>query len=614
MNKINAAKNTDLLKSVPSFSSLDHDALARILEKSERKSVARGEFLIRQGGKADVFYIVLRGRFTVLVGETPIAEIPIGEPIGELAFFAGGLRTANVVAARDSEVLMLTCDAYDDLSIEIPDMGRSVLASVAGRLAKNTSASPKLRPQPGNIVALVPAGGQKLPDGFATQLESVFSGQSAWELVSQIPGEALENQKKLAQWMAGIESSGNGIVFDCSSAELTRTQLEHITINCDTVYLVGKMADSGSGTIELAPIERALISSTLPSNLRMVILRDQRDIPIQNSNAWLEKRPVALHHHMALDSTADFERLSRFIRGRAMGLVLSGGGAFGTAHLGAIKALQEHGHAIDMVGGTSIGAAMAAALALEFEPDQVMALCEQMFLKSKAMSRLTVPLYSVIDHLRLDDQLRQQFGSTKIEDMPLNYFAVATSLTKNNLHIARTGLLWEAVRASSSIPAVFPPMVTDDGEVLIDGSLIDNVPISVMRDLKPGPNLVLNFKQRREWRVTAKYEDLPGRLGALKNMIWRRRGQARFPSIFSILSRSMIVSSKHFFEQARMDGDVLIEISTLRAMGFLDWTKGRLLFDAAYSDMSQALDATAKQTKGSQYAHLVAVSEIINSE
>ncbi len=83
------------------------------------------------------------------------------------------------------------------------------------------------------------------------------------------------------------------------------------------------------------------------------------------------------------------------------------------------------------------------------------------------------------------------FGEVRIEDMPLPFFCVSTNLSRGELYVHRQGKLWEAVRASGSIPGLLPPMFTDDGSMLVDGSLIDNVPVKTMRELKAGPNVVL---------------------------------------------------------------------------------------------------------------------------
>ena len=601
-----------LLKAVPAFRHLNEAMLTRILAVATRQTLARGDTLLEEGAQADDLFIVLRGRFSVLSGDSPIAEISVGEPIGELAFFAGGRRTATVVAARDAEVLSLSRVQYDSLSKDVPELDKSILASVAERLARTTTASPKLRPRPGHVVVFLPVDGGDLPDGFSDGIVKAMAPHVEWRVrkLSAEPALSGGDAASLQARMSELEVTDRNLllIYDVDAGAARSL----VVGNADTVYLVGAQAETAAD-IPLSPVETQVFGATRAEHLHLALFRDRSDQPIAHAAAWLNTRDIALHHHVALDSPTDFDRLARFVTGRAVGLVLCGGGAFGTAHLGAIKALQEQGIAVDMVGGTSVGAAMAAALALEYGPDLVMDICEQIFVRSKAMSKLTVPLYSVIDHRRLDKELQAQFGDRQVEDAAINLFAVATSLTLNDQYVARRGPLWKIVRASSSIPAVFPPMLMADGHVLVDGALIDNVPIRVMRDLKPGPNLVLNFKQSKEWRVMSRYDDLPGRLGALQRILWRRRGQPRFPTIFSILTRAMIVSSRRQLDQTSFEGDILLEISTMKGMGFLDWTKGRQLFQKAYDQMRVAL-AEASVNASDPVEQLRLAAAAINAE
>ncbi len=209
------------------------------------------------------------------------------------------------------------------------------------------------------------------------------------------------------------------------------------------------MASAPSG------LERSVLDGTLPQNTHLAILRHASVEGITGASAWLTDRPVGLHHHIALNNPLDFARLGRFMTGTATGVVFCGGAAFGTAHLGMLKALGEHGYAFDMVGGSSMGAAMAGGYAMGLHPDDVMDMIDELFLKSRAMKRYTAPVYSVIDHRFMDAEMARLTEGRNIEDLPLPYFAAATSLTTNALKLLRDGPLWRAMRASSAIPAMF---------------------------------------------------------------------------------------------------------------------------------------------------------------
>ncbi len=578
-----------LLRNVQSFASLDDDVLKKISETAEYKNVARGEVLITEGEPARNLYIVLKGRFVVLVGDSPIAEISMGEPIGELAFFAGGKRTASVVAARNSAVMRLSREAYDTLAQKTPELSNGILKALSERLARTISDRPELRPKAGKICAVFPGGDRPLDPAFVSHLKGSLENAQNWTVLdeSALP-HSVDTTESVSRWLEEQEARLGNLVLLCSDPSAHKVWRGIAADNSDTILIALDMAEEAHTVSEL---ERELFDASLRTNVQLVLYRAEKTMPTRGTAYWLEDRDAALHHHVALNAPEDFARLSRFIKGEALGLVLCGGGSLGTAHLGAIHALQERGYNFDFVGGTSVGSAMSAALAIGLKPSDVMDLCEDIFIKSKAMSRLTVPRHSLLDHHTLDSALARHYQGFDVEDAPLNFFSVATSLTHNDTLVLRRGPLWEAVRASSSLPGIFPPFIREDGEVLIDGGLLDNVPVTVMRDLKAGPNLVLNFLEPKPWRVKANYADLPTRGQAVAGLIRKpTRGKARHPSVMSTLSRAMVVNARKLLRQTEIGEDVLLNLSTLRGMSFMDWKRGRELFDFAYKQMSDAID------------------------
>ena len=112
----------------------------------------------------------------------------------------------------------------------------------------------------------------------------------------------------------------------------------------------------------------------------------------------------------------------------------------------------------------------------------------EIFVRSRSFRRPTWPRYSLLDHKAFDRALAEQYGpDCRIEDCWRPFAAVATNLSTHDLELIRTGPLWQAVRASSAIPGLLPPFYTPEGAMLVDGCLIDNVPLASMHQLKSGP-------------------------------------------------------------------------------------------------------------------------------
>ncbi|MEM9871271.1 MAG: patatin-like phospholipase family protein [Pseudomonadota bacterium] len=601
MNKLDPNNDMlEMLRAIDGFAALEPQVLQQAIELADVQHVSRGEALIREGDDATRLFLVISGRFTVLAGALAIAEIRPGEPVGELAFFAGGTRTASVIAARDSSVLCLTRDAYDTLSAQTPALANGILAALSQRLARTVRGTPGLRPSAGKVCAVLPGANQRLAPAFVAGLRAAFATSPAWQVLDETSRPAMlrEDAEETARWVRSMEAKHVTLVLLCTDAEGDPIWRKVVTNNCDTIMIAVPKGPNFGVADAPSALERQVYQAKMEANVQLVLYRERATDSRSETVRWLNDRLVGLHHHVALDRAQDFARLGRFMRGEAVGLVLCGGGSFGTAHLGGIKCLQEHGYDFDYVGGTSVGSAMAGALAMDLDPDHVMTQCEDIFIRSRAMSKITVPRYSLLDHHTLDEAFLRHYGTRDIEDLPLNFFAVATSLTDNDVRVIRTGPLWRAIRASTAIPGIFPPMLMPDGEVLIDGSLIDNVPIEAMRQLKPGPNIILNFLPDKAWRVEAKYEDLPTRGQALAGLLRRMpRDVPRHPTAFDVLARSMRVNARKLLTEINVEDDVLLNLSVLKGMSFLDWKRGRELFDAAYQQMELAM-ARADEVDG----------------
>lgn len=183
---------------------------------------------------------------------------------------------------------------------------------------------------------------------------------------------------------------------------------------------------------------------------------------------------------------ADFMRLSRLITGNAVGLVLGGGGARGLAHIGVLRALQECGIHVDVVGGTSIGAFIGGIYAmhpnrLDLVESKVRQLSTRLSSIFEKLCDLTLPIASFFNGTRFNQSIRALFYDLSIEDFMLNYFCVSTDIAKSRMSVHRNGLAWKYVRASMSLQGYFPP-ISEDGSLLLDGGYMNNLPADVMKE------------------------------------------------------------------------------------------------------------------------------------
>jgi NTE family protein len=270
------------------------------------------------------------------------------------------------------------------------------------------------------------------------------------------------------------------------------------------------------------------------------------------------------HHHMRIGDSADVKRLARFVAGSAVNIVLAGGGARGFAHIGVLKALKEAGVPFDYVAGTSMGGIVAAGVAMEWDIPELTERVRDAFVVNNPLSDFTVPLIALFRGARVSALLKKHFGDTRIEDLPKPYFCVSSDLTTGRDYVHREGLLWRALRASVALPGILPPVTTEDGHLLVDGGVMNNLPVDIMAAEARGPIIAVDVAGEADLRAD---DEFYGERSLWSLVRERMKGS---PSIISILMRAGTVGSDLQRRAVRDQADFLFE-PPLDGIGMRDW-------------------------------------------
>lgn len=158
-------------------------------------------------------------------------------------------------------------------------------------------------------------------------------------------------------------------------------------------------------------------------------------------------------------------------------LVLSGGGARGIAHIGVIEELQARGYEIGSIAGTSMGALIGGVFALGKLENFKDWMCALDKMKVFSLVDFTFSLHGLIKGDKALKAIREFVPDTNIEDLEIDYSATAADIKKHKEVVFRTGSIYDAIRASIAIPSILTPVVKD-GSVLVDGGVVNNVPIA----------------------------------------------------------------------------------------------------------------------------------------
>ena len=176
---------------------------------------------------------------------------------------------------------------------------------------------------------------------------------------------------------------------------------------------------------------------------------------------------------------------------------------------------------------------------------------------------------------RITQWLEKWLGGIAIEDLPITFFCLSTNLTKGGPAVHDRGPLTSWIRASISIPGIFPPLI-DEGQIYVDGGVINNMPVDIMRGIGRGPIIAVDI-----------HSDTPFTAKEPKPKTFFSRGGPQGPTIFQVLWRVATINAAATYGSAAFQPDILLK-PDLGAIGLLDWR-------GLEKTMLQAYDSTVSK-------------------
>ncbi|OJK01273.1 hypothetical protein ASPACDRAFT_115908 [Aspergillus aculeatus ATCC 16872] len=337
---------------------------------------------------------------------------------------------------------------------------------------------------------------------------------------------------KLTQYLADLEEK-YGMVLYIADTTVNAPWTQTCITQADCILLVGLAESSPS----IGEYERFLLGMKTTSRKELVLIHEERYCHPGLTRQWLKNRVWINggHHHiqmpyrLAAEPThsqtkrlgtvlkqrvqviqaeiqkytsrrirqtplysaqtpfkGDFHRLARRLCGRSVGLVLGGGGARGIAQVGVIKALEEAGIPIDIIGGTSIGSFIGALYARDADVVPMYGRAKKFAGRMGSIWRfaldLTYPTVSYTTGHEFNRGIFKTFGNSQIEDFWLEFYCNTTNISRSRAEYHSSGYTWRYVRASMSLAGLIPP-ICDEGSMLLDGGYIDNLTVGHMKGL-----------------------------------------------------------------------------------------------------------------------------------
>jgi NTE family protein len=472
----------------PLFASIPNDLLQEIVVKTNLIHIVAGEILFKQGDASDYLYILIKGKLVSSHTTTSNKLMNVGkivpfETIGELGVLSGDSRSLSVRAIMDSEILEIPAIDFIKWCQQHPSLYREVSQLIIERSYTTIKAlTHEHAAQNINVI---------LPLTQAVSNTDIFA---TFEQIANEKGSFL----RCTDWsMHELQEVVNDKVAHNQMVDLFMDEWDPILIKnlhdkLTHFYVILYSAEDYYLSDKVTKILK-FIEHYSDISLQLILIHPEETVQPKYTAKFLQLAEFDLHHHVRANFLPDYQRVLRFMMGKAFAVVMGGGGARGMTHLGVLQAIIEKNIPIDAIGGTSIGASVAACYALTQDLSQTVSYIHQLkvaTLKSFKFINMTLPLVSLYSGNPITAVMMNLMRDIKIEDLWIPYFAVSSDLTEKCEVIHRIGELSLATRSSCSIPSILPPVVRNR-HLFIDGGVLNNLPVDIMRNLIGNKHVIL---------------------------------------------------------------------------------------------------------------------------
>lgn len=569
--------------------------------------VAGGSRIIERGQTGVPLILIARGGLRASYVDTNgrrhvVFEYFRGATVGEALVLSGCRAPLDVHAIRDSQLLCLSPEKFGAIAVQHPNVLLHFARIVATHLVDVLSSSEvissfaRTADHLPRTVAVLTAGGadvQRMRDQLVDALAgSRITTRLTLEDARRAMDGALERGGDIAyerfmDWLADREPRSELTILECDRSDAS--WLDFCLRQADRVMVLAEERDLRPLDGELAWWRNARLGART-CHLELAVVHPRSASLPRGAAPYARLPGVSRLHHVRSGDPQDAEGLARWLLGRPVGLVFGGGGALGIAHVGVLKALEEARVPIDIVGGTSMGAIFAGGHARGWSADTIMDHVRKLFASRFALYDPTIPVTALLAGKKLDHVMDELFEDIDIADLWTRFFCVSTNISRASSEVLDSGSLRGAIRASCSIPGLFPPYQLLK-QLLVDGGLINNLPIDVMAELCHGPVIAVDvFPYRRNGGEAA--------VSPRKRLLDLLRKYKPFstagPWLFDVLVHATLVGSQRTTALSlERHPPALYLAPDLGRYRVLDWRAYEALFEAGYVSAKRALDSGA---------------------
>jgi len=586
------------------FKDLSKNVFDALQAEMQLKTLASDTLLCKEGQIANEMYVVVYGKLRIFTENDAqqvkvLKDVGRGSAVGEIGVITSEQRTASVRAIRDSSIAVLSKESFERLLVKFPVvMNRTFVKNIILHLVTNA----KKPVSPANSYSLIALNPLLQLGEIAHQLQKCLSAYGKTLILdSSICDQSLSStdisqidlndsrNNALIQWLNEQELSYQYLIYvtDPGMTQWTKRCLRQ----ADHLLMVANANDDKQLTQYESEIKQN--SRFSYSKKTLLIMHNASTKMPSGSVDWLNEREAPYFHHARYNTNSDFQRVARFLTGRANGLVLGGGGARGFAHIGVIRAMEELNIPIDIVGGNSIGAVVAAQCAMQWPYQEMI---DRIIHLSKGGEQFTLPLVSLFTGKNMEKGFKEMFGDSHIEDLWRKFYCVSCNLSRAKVMVHNNGLVKDAVRYSNAPPGLFPPIVKN-GDLLVDGALLNNIPVDIMQRINEGGNIIaIDVNIKEEMLNSTEYGTSLSGFKVLASRLNPFKPAINIPNMIELLSRASTIGGIAQQQKGMQGLADLYLLPPVKQFALMDYKKGTEIAQLSYEYAMPLLEDWKKIT------------------
>lgn len=630
-SKLEMAKEYSL-QDIPVFSSLSLGEQKLIEKKARLIEYKRGDIVYHEGSPSDAFYVVISGRFQLFTKNklSLVVEVLLnfyrGDHFGETSLLTGKPHSASVEAKNDGVILKLDKDEFLKLLQDMPAISLHLSRSLGHRLTRDEAAAKRREVK---IVALSSEAPTATTLRFWIDFAASLSQESKRKVVivdfiveqdrglreefqkSLIPSFDLEHKEPsreadLKACLVG-HSSGFQYLHVCADEAADKyekkittlltfltyrfdylmlrlpSELSHTTFKTlkqtDVIYTYTDCTPQAMDACAIMLQEFQKTFGFSKSDIRVLMPENEKT---DKMSFEMQEKIFGIRVFSIIPKPGEkperykgtLRYLSKELAGTLVGLAFGSGAAYGLAHIGVLKVIEEEGIEVDVIAGSSIGAFVGAFWCAGYSSTQLSEIARSIdkktgFFKLIGFQDLSAAHRGFFKGHQIAKYMESYLGDKTFQDLEKQLRVVATDLNTSEGIVFDSGRLVDAIRASISIPGIFRP-VTHRGQYLIDGGVADPLPVGILASMGVKKIIAVNvlagpkdlLERNRIWNQNSmlwleslEKKNFMSRLFSL----WVRRFLSRYSlNVFNVIMNTIQFMEFELADVAGKRADVLI--------------------------------------------------------